>query len=267
MTTGSFCRAAVFAAALCVGALACGAPPLNLPQPPQDLTALAASYQSPTGTVNTANLQQIVSNAQAQVASSNLTWLPTEVANLLTRVWLRFDENGYPTDPSVQHEEHRAFLKAAVDANRTCAGWAVPAGPADPAANGSIVLTATVNNTELQRNIWGTATSCQDRVQATNNVAVNGFLSASVGMLLQGPLPKTDADTQALVAIQGQVGTQGNVADVSLDFVIVGNQVEIKQQVADGYVIVTVGPQSIGVRGANGSFACSLATGTCGSSP
>jgi hypothetical protein len=242
---------------------ACGPSPLTLPQPPADLTALQQAYASPTGTVDTAALQQTVTDAKAQFDSSNLSWLPTFIADELVRIRHRFDITGFPTNPTILHQNNRPRLQAVVDAQHTCQGWSQPAGPPDAGANGSIDLTVVVDDTQLQRGLFGTATSCQERVQPVSLLAVNGFFSGTVNILLQGALPEADQDAQALVQVSGDIGTEGNVTNGSVDFQIVGNTVQFRHTVSDGFVIVSVGPSAISVRGTNGTFTCDVNGLTC----
>jgi hypothetical protein len=256
---------AALASVVLAGGLACGASPLTLPQPPQSLTALADAYANPTGTVNQAQLQQTVTDAEAQFSSSGLDWLPQLIDENLVRVRERFDQNVLPTNPLIARQQNRPSIQAVVNVQHVCQGW----GSSAPAAgsNGDLSLTAVVEDTQLTRGVFGSATSCMETVQATNNVAVNAFVSGELNTLLQGSLPATDQDVFALVQISGQIGTQNNVTSGSVDFQIVGTQVEFRHTVSDGFVIVSIGPTSVSVRGSNGTFTCDLTGTTCSPSP
>jgi hypothetical protein len=242
---------------------ACGSSPLVIPQPPQDLTATAQVYETPTGTIDPAHLDQLIADAQAQAASMDLDWLPTFIIDALTRVRARLDDAGLPLDPAITHKKNRPVLEAVAVVQHTCSGWPGVTAPAADSGQNDIDLTAVVQNTELQRAIWGSATSCHAVVQPTAGVSVNGFIDGTVSLLAQGPLPATDAAAQVLVAVSGQIGTENNIATASFDFRIVGTQVEFRHPVADGDVIVSVGPQGFSVRGSNGSYACDTVTLVC----
>jgi len=263
VTNRSSFLAGALALSLAAGVPACGPPPLSLPAPPQDLTALQQAYASPTGTIDTARLQQTVSDAKAQFAAQHLDALPAVVAAALVRVRQKFFDTDFPTDPLVARKKNRPSLQAVVDAQHTCQGWTTPVGAPDPAANGSLDLTAVIDDTQLQRNIWGNASSCQERVPASGPLAVSVFLSGMVGILLQGPLPADDQQAEALVLLTGQFGTESDVGSGSIDFQIVGPEVQFRHTVSDGYVIVGVGTQAISVRGSNGTFTCDLSGLAC----
>jgi hypothetical protein len=265
-TTISAARLDVRALAIAAAAAlmpACGAPPLVLPQPPQDLTALAQAYASPSGTVDTAHLQQVVTDAEARLHGSDLDWLPVLVSRALVRVRLRFDDNGLPSDPTQTLRKNRPAMQAVVNVQHICQGWTAPPGPPDQAANGRLDLTAVVDDSQLQSGVWGDSTSCQEQVQALDLVSVNAFVSGSVGVLLEGPLPENDEQARALVQVSGQIGTDGHVANGSFDFVIVGAAVGFRYPVSDGDLIVLVGPESVSVHGSNGAFTCDLSGVTC----
>jgi hypothetical protein len=246
---------------------ACGAQPLVLPQPPQDLTSLAQAYASPTGTVDAAHLQQVVADAQARFYGSNLDWLPPLVSDELVRLRRRFDDQSFPFDPLSTHQKNRPALQAVITADHTCQGWTDTPGPPDQAANGSLDLTAVIDDSQLRRGIWGNGVSCQERVQALNRVGVNTFLSGTVGVLLQGPLPADDQKTLALVQVSGQIGTDAQVTSGTFDFAIVGPNVEFRYPVSDGDVIVSIGTLAISVRGKNGTFTCDLSGQSCSAQP
>jgi len=246
---------------------ACGPSPIVLPQPPQDLTVLADAYASPTGTIDPAQLQQTVSDAKARFAASHLDVVATLIADTLVVVRQRFDDSEFPFDPLSTREKNRPSLKAVVTAQHTCKGWSDPAGPPDAAQNGSLDLTALVDDTQLQRTVFGTASSCQQRVLTVGTLGVNAFLSGDVSIFLEGPLPADDQQARALVLVTGQIGTDSNVASGTFDFQSVGPAVEFREQVADGFVIVSIGPQAISVRGNNGSFTCDAQGLSCVAGP
>lgn len=246
-----------------LGAGGCGPGPLTLPQPPQDLTALAAAYASPTGTVDVDRLQQIVTDAQARLYTSDLAWLAPLVTTALVREWRRFEDLGFPTDPLTRRKENRPFLQAVVTAQHTCQGWGTAGTVASATGSGDIDVTAVVDDTQLLRALWGTATACQEQVTALNLVTVNAYLDGSLAIALQGPLPQNEQEARALVQFSGQMGTEQGVAGTSFDFVLDGRTVSFRYPVSDGDVVVSVGPEAVGVRGSNGSFSCDLAGLSC----
>jgi len=246
---------------------ACGDKTLDVPQPPQDLTALADAYAMPTGTIDPTQLQQTVSDAKAQFAASHFDALATLIADMLVGVRERFDDSEFPVDPLSTREKNRPTLQAVVTAQHTCKGWSTPVGPPDATQNGNLELTAVIDDTQLERAIWGTASSCRQRVLTVGTLGVNAFLSGMVSTFLQGPLPADDQQARALVLITGQLGTDSDVVSGTFDFQIVGTSVEFRHPVADGFVIVSVSPQAVSVRGNNGSFTCEADGLSCAAGP
>ena len=185
-----------------VATAGCGPEPVDMPVPPfeQETNAIVASYEMPTGTLDTAKLEQTADEARARLEDLNLDWLPNLLSEALVRLKTRFNDEGLPSDPAAPAEEERARVQAVVNLTRVCRGWDDPAGPIDAAQNGSIELTAVVDATQLRRQAWGTATGCHGRLDPIDtpvleNTAlgqgVNGFLDGSLIIYLYGPLPST----------------------------------------------------------------------------
>ena len=66
------------AAALAVLAAGCGPGTVTLPTPPMaaETAALVMTYEMPTATLDTSNVDQVFSDAQARLAKLHLDWLP-----------------------------------------------------------------------------------------------------------------------------------------------------------------------------------------------
>jgi hypothetical protein len=222
-----------FVSLACVVSMAaCGTSDLDVPQPPQDLTATAQVYTAPTGTVDPAQVQQIVADAQARVASSRLDTVAPVVRDALAGLRRRLDASNLPSDPAETPKRRHPDLRAVITAHRACEG------------GGSIDLTLVIENSRLQRAIWGTANAC-------------GPLNGSVSLFLQRALPEQAQDAAALVMLSGSEGVAG-------DFAVQGQAVAVRRAVADGEVIVAVGTDGVSVRGQNGTVTCALTATSCG---
>jgi hypothetical protein len=282
-TPAARARALALAVATATATAACTQGTLTLPQPPQDITDVVQAYAMPTGTVDPATVQSIASGAQAELESRNLDWLPLLVTRSLESVTGRFNASVFPTNPNVLGPNRRPRLEAFANVQANCLGWGVPttdggaavgpdggtvdAGAASPdaGANGSVELTAVVSDTQLQRNVFGTASSCMSQLSVSDRVglSVNAFLNGSVGVFLQGSLPASDQDAQFVAVFNGQLGTENNIANASVDFRVVNSTVEFRHQVSDGFVIVAIGTQTVTIRAANGTFVCDFSGLNC----
>ena len=263
-------------AAIALGAVAfsCGPGTVTLPTPPMEAetAALVMTYQMPTGNLDTSNIDQVRSDAQARLDELNLDWLPDLLSDALSRLRSRLDAGGLPDDPSSTPDPRRGQLTAVVNVTRICAGWSDPSGPPDQAANGSVEVTAIVDSGKLNPEIWGTATSCLARfppagstgaVASTTSTVVNATLNGTLILYSLGPLPSDPSDAQLLVVFSGSLGVGDQVGSASFDFEISKSQVKFRVPVASGGdAIVTVGT-TLGIQGANADFSCDLTTLTC----
>jgi hypothetical protein len=262
------------ATAVAAVGLGCGPGTITLPTPPMEAetAALVMTYQRPTGTLDTSNIDQVRADAQTRLDELHLDWLPDLLSDALTRLRSRLDAGGLPDDPASTPDKNRGQLTAVASVTRICAGWSDPSGPPDEATNGSVEVIAIVDTGQLNPEIWGTATSCLARVPpagsasvvATNtSTVVNATLDGTLILYLLGPLPSTAADAQVLVSFSGSLGAGAQVGSASFDFQISKSVVKFRVPVASGGdAIVTVGT-TLGIEGANAGFSCDLTTLTC----
>jgi len=258
-------------AALAVG---CGPETVTLPTPPMaaETAALVTTYEMPTATLDTSNIDQVLGDAQARLAELHLDWLPELLSGVLVDLRNRLDAAGLPDDPATMPNKARGQLTAVLTVTRVCAGWSDPAGPPDAAANGSVEVTAIADTGQINPEVWGTATDCLARfppagstgpVASTTSAAVNATLNGTLIMYLLGPLPQDPADAQALSTFSGSIGVGDKVGSASFDFELSKSAVKFRIPVASGGdAIATVGT-TIGIQGANAGFSCDLTTLTC----
>lgn len=271
MKGGRSVRAAAALAALAAG---CGPGTVTLPTPPMaaETAALVMTYEMPTATLDTSNVDQVFSDAQARLAELHLDWLPDLLSGVLAGLRNRVAAAGLPDDPATVPDRVKGQLTAVVTVTRVCAGWSDPAGPPDPAANGSVEVTAIADTGQLDAEVWGTATHCLARfppagssgpIASTPSTAVNATLDGTLIFYLLGPLPAGPADAQVLVSFSGSIGVGDKVGSAAFDFELSKSAVKFRIPVASGGdAIATVGT-TIGIQGANAGFSCDLTTLMC----
>jgi hypothetical protein len=255
-------------------ALGCGPDTVTLPTPPMqaETAALVMTYQMPTGNLDTSNIDQVRSDAQARLDELHLDWLPDLLSDALARVRTRLEGAGLPADPANMPDQRKAQLTAVVTVTRICAGWSDPPGPPDANANGSVVVNAVADSGKLNPEIWGTATSCLARfppadstgaVASATSMVVNATVDGTLILYSLGPLPQDKSDAQILVIFDGTIGVGDKVGSASFDFEISKSQVKFRVPVdSGGDAIVTVGT-TLGIEGANAGFSCALTALTC----
>jgi hypothetical protein len=253
------------------GSAACGPDSVTLPTPPlaEETAAVAAVYDAPTGTIDTDRLTELRAQIQTRIDDLELDWLPGQIADALVRLRRPFDDDALPADPAAADDPDRATLRAVVRATRICGGWAESPGPPNAAENGSIELTAVVEEGRLRPELWGVATGCRTRIEPTGDpgvaaLALNASVDGTLIVVLYGPLPHEIAEAKFLLRFEGQIGRGDRVRTLSFDFRILGANIEFRHAVDDGDIIVGVGIGTFTLRGRNGTFTCDLALQSCG---
>jgi len=264
----------VFGLAAALGAAACAPSSIALPDPPHkaQVDAVAAVYESPTGTIDVAHIQQTLDAVDAQLAEMHLDWLPDLVAEALMRVAQRLSDADEPTDPDAGVKTDHVIIDAVIELNRVCRGWGDSAGAPDAAANGSIALTAVIDDGKLREDIWGSASMCRTRLEALDgssaltvmpSVDLNLSVDASLDVRLYGPLPRSVGEAKFLLLFSGRLGTDALTTDASFDFRVLDGHFDFRLSVSDGDIIVELGATSISLRASNATFVCDLASRSC----
>ncbi|HEY7376129.1 MAG TPA: hypothetical protein VIF57_28465 [Polyangia bacterium] len=252
---------------------ACAPSAIALPDSPHaaQVDAVAAIYASPTGTIDTAHVQDTVAAANARLGDLHLDWLPDLIAEALTRLAARLSDAGEPTDPDAGVDKDRVVVSAVVNLKRVCRGWSDPAGPPDEATNGSVNLTAVVERSRLRDDIWGSAVACKTRLDPADasalvvnpSVSLNLLIDASLDVRLYGPLPRSVGDAKFLLLFSGRLGTDARAVDSSFDFRVIDGHFDFRLAVSDGDIIVEVGATTISLRASNATLVCDLASLSC----
>jgi hypothetical protein len=226
-----------------------------------ELVSVQAVYENPTGTVPV-DAAAPIADLQAKLATIDSTRLGDILSNLLASLRARLDGSGLPTDPVTTPRKHRPVIVGSVTLTRTCRGWDDALTTPDP-ANGTIDATGEYQSGMLQKIVWGTATMCRDRVDLPGNLTVHTFLDGSIALYLEGSLKSDPTQASYLAGWNGTIGTENATASVAFDFRVVPPQIEVRIPVADGDIIGSIGANMVTLRGANGTYGCSLQTFTC----
>lgn len=246
----------------------CGPDPVVLPTPPMqtEMAALVAAYDSPTGTFDTAKAEDTLMRAQARLNELQLDWVPDLVSELLARVDNRLEQSGLSDDPATltDTDSDRPIINAYATVHRVCKGWVDNGGQPDEAANGSIDITAVVEDGYLNRDAWGTATNCHARMLPVGKAAFDGFLDGTVILHLEGALTQDVSQARFLFYLTGSMGVASKMASGSFDFRFIEGKIEYRLQQPDGGdIVIIVGVTTLGVRDRTGMYSCDLVTQTC----
>lgn len=259
--------------AAALGAAACAPSAMTLPESPNkaEVDAVAAVYESPTGTIDVANIQQTLDAVNARLTELNLDWLPDLVAEALIRVTQRLTDAEEPTDPSVPTPTDHVIISAVIGLERVCRGWSDTAGAPDPAADGTIDLTAVIDEGALRPDLWGTAAACRTRLDPADasaltvmpSTALNLSVDGALDVRLYGPLPRSVGEAKFLLLFSGRLGADDLTTDASFDFRVLDGHFDFRLAVSDGDIIVELGTTSISLRASNATFVCDLASRSC----
>jgi hypothetical protein len=264
-----------FAAVVLVLAAGACAQEVTLPTPPREaeVNAAAAVYDNPTGTIDVANIQSTLDGIDARLTELHLDWLPTLIADGLTRLAERISDASLTEETDAGAETaKRTMIDAVIDLKRICRGWSDPPSRPDGAANGAMMLTAVVDDGVLRRDVWGGASGCKTRLDSsagasaitvTPSPSVNLSLDGTLDVRLYGPLPRSVGAAKFLLLFSGRLGTDDRIAEASFDFRVLDGQLAFRYAVSDGEIIVEVGLTSLALRGSNATFTCDLASRSC----
>ena len=256
---------AAAAGALWLSAAGCGPDEVVVPEPPAPLGQLAAVYDQPTGTVPVDDASMAMADAQRRIEALELGRLPELVVELTRGLRARLQDADLSTDPQEAPDDSTPDIDGYLNVSRVCRGWDRTAVTPDPASNGQVQGTATVQDGHLEEALWGTASACRDRIPADSPLQVNVFVDGRLGIHLLAELPDSLTNAQLLVAFDGTAGSDEQQRQLSFDFRISFPRIEVRVPVADGDVIAAVGGgEQLVLRGSNGSFTCSVGTGGCG---
>jgi len=264
-------RAPVFAIAVAslLAVSGCGDNGPTLPESPmaEQMTDIAAIYENPTGTIDVASIQATLDAVDARLTELHLDWLPALISEALVRLSERIDDVGLVSEGDAEAPTKHTIIDAVVELERVCRGWTDSVVP-DP-TNGTINLTAVIEDGRLHQDVWGTATACQTRLDPLDTsvggdlLSLNLSVDAALDVRLYGPLPRNGGEAKFLLLFEGRLGTEERSTDTSFDFLVLDGHLAFRFAVSDGDIIVEIGVTSISLRGSNATFTCDLASRSC----
>jgi len=261
---------ALLSAAVAAGG--CGPENLQLPETP-NLDMLAQAYEMPTAPIDPNQLDQVIADTTARLADLHLEWLPDVIANFLTILRQKADDSGLSDNPNTPPDNSRPRIDAVIRLARNCSGWPdMPPSETAPAGvppNGTLDGTAVISDSQLRRTMQIDGTSCRALVEPSNRIAqallpsLDVFLNGSLDVLFYGQLPRTVQQTQILVQISGEFGTAQMTVNGTFDFQLFYPQVNFRVPRPDGYIIASISPAGVTLRGTNATYACDVALVSC----
>lgn len=237
---------------------------VDVPDPPIAVQDIVSEYASPSGTLESNGVAEVIAEALRRQELLDASGVATLVDEALTSLYERFEESDLPTSTE-QTLPDLPDLKGVVRLTQTCRGWDPADTTPDAESNGTLHLTATLENGRLQPVVWGPLRGCRARVPLPEDLEreVNGFVDGDAWVYLNEGLPRDVTEADFVLGFDGTLGGERLQADLDFDFRFVFPQVELRVPVSDGSVIASVGLRGIGVRAANGTFACTVEPPDC----
>ena len=149
----------------------CGPGPLPLPPGP-DLDALVVKYQAPTGTIDPQQINDVIVAAQTRLGQLHLDWLPDLLAQSMTRLRERLDDNGVPSDPSAAPNLDHPGIDATIRLAQTCRGWDDPIGTRTCRRKWNAFADRSGREPNVPSRAGRGGESCRGRIQPTNQIEV-----------------------------------------------------------------------------------------------
>jgi hypothetical protein len=245
----SFGSWAVFAAAF----VGCGDDDVLEDVPPlPDLSAIAATYQNPTGTLAGADIDCLGAEARRRYEEDRLPVVRALLTDALQRLRDWLVAGGYATGPEVNTDEDDPRVEGVVKVTRICRGWDPAMTAPDEARNGRIDLNALIDSTGLRRVVWGNASNCMGRGDLAGR-QVNLFMNTSTLEIQLYRGLQVGGDSIFLVKLVGELGTENRRENVDWDFLATTATVEIRLPTATGDVIASVSDTAVVLRGQDGT--------------
>jgi hypothetical protein len=248
--------------ALLVPLAGCGPDSVSIPQVP-DLQAAIALFDAPSGTVPIEAVTAQVEEAGRRLDALESSRLGDVLADILASLRKRLQDNRITPSPDTPKDPEKPEVDGYLRVQRICRGWDDPSNTPDT-ANGTLDLLAVVRHRELQRGLNLTAGACKGRVRVgQTQVFVHPFVDGTLVLGLEGELPQTAEETRAVVQMNGTLGTDTATTRLDTAFRLLEGRIEVAVPVGDGQIVVTRDPNGFQMRGKNGTFICSIESGTC----
>lgn len=252
-------RAAGCAVALLVVAPGCSKKsPVEKPVPP-DMSALVQSYEHPTLSLDSANIQTAfdLSVSVAGTVEAAVAMVPQLEATVHTA--LHADGDPHQIGSSGSSEKQLAVTGSGfMRVHRICPG---PEGSANPdEANGSIDLTVGFTEQGIDPVVWGGLAACRfplDGDTATLDGAIHLYVGENLSFEMFGTQP-------VLVDLSGMLTQVSGAENVAADFrVTTAGAFEYRVFVGDEHAIYWDDLSHRGFRAANGTWTCQFDSRLC----
>jgi hypothetical protein len=252
----------LFPLALLLPLAGCGPDSVTIPQVP-DLQSAIALFDGPTGTVPIEAASTQVQEAGRRLDALESSRIGDLLADTLAALRKRLQDNRIAPSPDTPKDPDKPEVDGYLRVHRICKGWN-DASTAPDAANGTLDLLAVVRDRELQRAHNLTASACKGRVPVAQTQAfVHAFVDGTLVLGILGELPQTAEETRAVVQMNGTLGTEAGTIRLDTAFRLLDGRIELALPVSDGQIVVTRDPNGFQMRGKNGTFICSIESGTC----
>jgi hypothetical protein len=240
----------------------CGPDSVTIPEVP-NLDMAVALFEHPTGTVPIDAVSDQVAEAGRRLDALESSRLADLLADGLASLRQDLEANRLAAAPLAPTDPDKPRVDGYLRVHRVCKGWDDASNTPDP-ANGALHLLAVVKDRELQRALSITASACKGRVQVNQTQRfVHPYADGNLVLALEGPLPRVAQETRAVVQMDATIGVESSTTRLELAFRILYPRLEVSVPVSDGDIVVARDPNGFQMRGINGTFICSIETGTC----
>jgi hypothetical protein len=235
--------------------MACGSPGVDKPPAP-DMSALIESYDNPDAVFVAGEAPEIALAVATVDGLLDQTNLREQLVNVLEQVLDQAVDLSTNADDSGVTIEADGYMLV----TRICDGWTEPAAP-DRAANGALLVTATFSQSGLDPIVWGSTSGCRYLVDGTQVELEQTPASRDAVRVYWGEaVEKQDlAERALLVELRLSASIDGQRLPLDFDFrSLADGTIEYRIERQDGSLIAHVGDdESVTLRAANGTFACS----------
>lgn len=255
LSARSWCLA-IGLSALC----ACGAPDFEKPEPP-DLRGLLQRYESPTGSFDPDDSEQLAVAATAFGAIVGETAVLERIRELLRAVVqpVTAIQRREPEEPDTGSAPFQLALRADgyLVATRICPGWTLPS-VVDP-DNGMARVTVTFSEAGLDPIAWGTVEACRYRIEDRRiELTPSGERDGLRVYWGEAASPAALSEVGTLLSLALRARVDGAELDLDLDVRLAEEEaLEYLLPAGDGSVVVRANADgTFAVRSLEGTFAC-----------
>jgi hypothetical protein len=240
---------------------ACSAPEFTKPQPP-DMSELLESYQSPTGSFDPGNAEELgvaVTLFDEVVGDTDIVGRVTDLLSEVIEPVTAAQRRAEPEEPDTDSDSpYQLSIRADgyVIATRICPGWTLPS-VVDP-GNGKAVVTATFSEEGLDPVVWGSVTACRYRVSSTRIQLTPSSARDAFRVYWGENVRRETLTVGALLSLALRADIDGSALDLDLDVRLADEDaLEYLMPTGGGSVVVRANADgTFAVRSSEGSFEC-----------